>query len=53
VSFIIPDVKSVGKEITGADLNFKTVDMTTVEPVNREIIHVETEKGRSHRKDTE
>ena len=44
VSFIIPNVKSVGKEITGADLNFKTVDMTTVEPVNREIIHVETEK---------
>ena len=45
VSFIIPDVKPVGKEITGADMNFKTVDMTTVEPVNKEIIHVETEKA--------
>ena len=44
VSFIIPDVKSVGKEIMGADLNFKTVDMTTVEPVNKEITNVETEK---------
>ncbi len=44
VSFIVPDVKSVGKEITGADLNFKTIDMTTVEPVNKEITHVETKK---------
>ncbi|EQB70151.1 MAG: hypothetical protein AMDU4_FER2C00264G0006 [Ferroplasma sp. Type II] len=44
VTFIIPDVKPVGKEITGADLNFKTVDMTTVELANKEIANVETEK---------
>ena len=42
VSFSIPDDKPAGEKITGVDLNFGTVDMTTVDPVNLNLIDVET-----------
>ncbi len=42
VSFAIPVEKHIGNEITGMDMNFKTVDLTTVDTRKGEITDVET-----------
>jgi putative transposase len=46
VSFTVPDDRSVGKDIVGVDVNFSTVDMTTVDTVSRDITGVETKPVR-------
>jgi putative transposase len=42
VSFAIPGEKQTGNEITGMDLNFKTLDSTTMDTRTGGITHVET-----------
>ncbi|WP_337860602.1 transposase [Ferroplasma sp.] len=42
ISFSIPDEKIYGNSIIGADLNFNTIDLTTITTEDNQITHVET-----------